>query len=134
MNDLEKPKKIQKMFDTFKLQIESAIKSFEDRTNKDLVAYKNKVNQMYSALVREFLVKLEGRVRVAEIVSLSLVKVYTKKLYELEKKVDPNFNMSYYEYSKNLESALNEEQLIVKDQIEQDDKDAMAVEKENQDS
>lgn len=134
MNDLEKPKKVQKMFDTFKLQIESAIKSFEDRTNKDLVTYKNKVNQMYSVLVREFLVKLEGRVRVAEIVSLSLVKVYTKKLYELEKKVDPNFNMSYDEYSKNLESTLNEEQLIVKDQIEQDDKNAMAVEEEVKDA
>lgn len=134
MSDLEKPKKVQKMFDAFKIQIESAIKSFEDKTNKDLVAYKNKVNQMYSALVREFLVKLEGRVRVSEIVSLSLVKVYSRKLYELEKKIDPNFNMSYEEYAKSLEKTLNEEQLVVRDQIEQDDKNAMAVEQEKTDN
>jgi hypothetical protein len=134
VSDLEKPKKVQKMFDAFKIQIESAIKSFEDKTNKDLVAYKNKVNQMYSALVREFLVKLEGRVRVSEIVSLSLVKVYSRKLYELEKKIDPNFNMSYEEYAKSLEKTLNEEQLVVRDQIEQDDKNAMAVEQEKTDN
>lgn len=134
MNDLEKPKKVQKMFDTFKLQIESAIKSFEDRTNKDLVAYKNRVNQMYSALVREFLVKLEGRVRVAEITSLALVQLYAKKIYELEKKIDPTFNLTYEEFSKQLEVELNNQQKDVAAKIEKEDNESMEPVQENKEA
>ena len=121
----EKPKKVQKMFDTFKLQIQNSISAFETRTNDDLVKYKKKIDSMYGVLVREFLVKLENRVRVAEVTSLSLVRVYIKKLYELEKKIDPSFNLSYDEYVKKMETSLETEQQIVVEQIERDDHESM---------
>ena len=121
----EKPKKVQKMLDTFKLQIQNSISAFETRTNDDLVKYKKKIDSMYGVLVREFLVKLENRVRVAEVTSLSLVRVYIKKLYELEKKIDPSFNLSYDEYVKKMETSLETEQQIVVEQIERDDRESM---------
>ena len=121
----EKPKKVQKMFDTFKLQIQNSISAFETRTNDDLVKYKKKIDSMYGVLVREFLVKLENRVRVAEVTSLSLVRVYIKKLYELEQKIDPSFNLSYDEYVKKMETSLETEQQIVVEQIERDDRESM---------
>jgi hypothetical protein len=129
----EKPKKVQKMFDSLALvlsnqlaSIQSNNKIWQDKVNDDLEKFKKKYNEMHGLLLRKFLVELESRVRLAEINSISLVKLYVHKFYELEKRLDPTFSMSFEEYYQRLSHDITTVSAQVTKEMEKEDEMAMA--------
>lgn len=131
--DIDKPKKLQKLFDTLALKLTEQVqniqannKKWQDTVNEDVEKFKKKYNEMHGLLLRKFLVELEGRVRFAEINSISLVKLYVHKFYELEKRFDPSFELTYEQYYQKL----NLEMTAVSEQVKKDmeKEDAMAME------
>jgi len=129
----EKPKKMQKMFDSLALvlstqltSIQSNNKIWQDKVNDDLEKFKKKYNEMHGLLLRKFLVELESRVRLAEINSISLVKLYVHKFHELEKRLDPTFNMSFEEYYQRLSHDITTVSAQVTKEMEKEDEMAMA--------
>ena len=130
-------KKLDKMFQTlsFKLQqqvaeIKVSGETWQKNVNKELDAFKKKYNEMHGLLLRTFLVKLESRVRLAEINSITLVKLYVHKFYEMEKKIDPSFNLSYEEYYQKLSDEMTAVSSQVSKELGKDDEVAMAKEVE----
>lgn len=133
----EKPKKIQKMFDTLQLQLMAQVNNaqktlhvnmttWQNNVNAELLEFKKKYNEMHGLLLRKFLVDLEARVRLAEINSISLVKLYVHKFYETEKRLDPAFNMSFEEYYQRLSHDLTTVSSQVTKELEKEDEMAMA--------
>ena len=129
----EKPKKMQKMFDNLALNltqqiknIQASNKTWQDKVNLDLEGFKKKYNEMHGLLLRKFLVELESRVRLAEINSISLVRLYVHKFYELEKRLDPAFNMEFEEYYQRLSHDLTTVSSQVTKELEKEDEVSMA--------
>lgn len=133
----EKPKKIQKMFDALQIQLtgrvnvmHSNMTTWQSNINKELEAFMKKYNEMHGLLLRKFLVELESRVRLAEINSISMVKLYVMKFYEMEKKNNPDFNMTYEEYYTQLSNDLIAVSGQVTKELEKEDAASMEQEKE----
>lgn len=132
MSDL---KKLNKLFETlsFKLQnqfneIRNNNATWQAKVNTDLDKFKKMYKEMHGVLLNKFLVTLEGRVRLAEINSITLVRLYARKFHEMEKKLDPSFNMSIEDYIRKLDDEIQEVAKTVKIEMEKQDAMAMAEE------
>jgi hypothetical protein len=129
----EKPKKMQKMFDTLQLKLigqvnaaQANAKQWQENVNAELLEFKKKYNELHGLLLRKFLVDLEARVRLAEINSITLVKLYVHKFHEMEKKIDPSFDMSFEEFYQRLSHDITVVSAQVTKDLEKEDEMAMA--------
>lgn len=134
MDDM-KPKKLQTMFTNLSLKIENqfsaitkANSDWKMAVNADLEKFKKHYRELHGVLLNKFLVTLEGRVRLAEVNSITLVRLYVHKFYEMEKKMDPSFALTYEEYY----NKLSQEMTVVSKKVEaeMEKEDAMAMEQE----